>query len=193
MTSIAWSTSSWVTWELSVVLGLRISCVPPSRSSASFGASDAGLSCPLVSWTPATSEPSRAMTSTARRISFRPGRGLFGRCATGVFSRAGLCRRPGPAETGRAGSGAGLGTRAPLLVRRPLRVLPGRGVHRTLLGHRDVRAGRGGEGRGVVGHDEVLLVVLGGGERRLLDLLDGALEPDGLDAGGALEGDDVAV
>ena len=103
ITEIAWSMSSDVTWEPSVVRGVRMSCVPPSRSSASCGVAVAS-----EKRVPARMVPMSAMTSTTSVTSGRRGLGRGRRVDdTGTFFRGwGTWGLRGPRVGGR-GRGAG--------------------------------------------------------------------------------------
>src|SRR5690625_3803261 len=176
MISMAWSTSSVVISpsppSASVSSrGVRMSWTPPSRSSASPGAKDAPLSSPWTCWA-MTIEPNRAATRTSRVTILRSGRGAV--VANAVFSL--------------------LSTRSGATVV----VLVGGAVHRLGVDRVALVVGGRGQRVGVVRHGQpgdlvrVLLVLLDG-EGRLSDGGDGLTLPHGLDAGGGLEGDDLAV
>jgi len=181
MMSIAWVIVELVTFDASVVVGVRMICVPPSRSRASFGVAVAVDHC-----TPATMAANRATIRTPRVTNVRIGREPRELAA----NRSSSLVRAAPDH-----GNCGVQT-APDARRRARASLLVSGIFRVGLGRRGAVVQRGQ----VVGDLDVrieilvlvvlVVVVL---HRRLDDLGDRRAQPPAAAAGRRLDRDLVAV
>ena len=97
MISIAWLISSVLICDPSSVRGVRMICVPPSRSSARFGAQEA-----VENLVPASTDPKIATMTSSRNTNVRSGRTVdLLRVANEVFSLAGATDRATISRNGR--------------------------------------------------------------------------------------------